>query len=193
MTLFPKLGWSWAGCRPVRMYHCKMKVVCGWPGWLVAPQGVVGGGNTWVIVPQTCIWIIMVKIARNVLIRLVCPHTMTNESTKHSDWSQIFAGWLSWWSECQVSLVSHSGRETEVRAGGSLLLPSHIFLHFLSHQLACPHPLNVIIHHYPFILMREMFIVSQHQWFIVKQRENRLLLSISTTALNRLCIKLCCH
>lgn len=103
MTLLPELGWLRAGWRTVRTYQFRMMVV-----WLLAPQGVVGGGNTWVIVPQSCF---LFKIALNLFIRLVC--CLINESVEqiqNSQTSVVFVALVSGLIRlCSGSLRLRSG------------------------------------------------------------------------------------
>ncbi len=90
------LGWLWAGWRPVRTYHLRMMVV-----WLLAPQGLVDEGNTWVIASQSFTLVTMFKIALNLRAQPICPHMMTNQHIK-----QIHTASAEW-LHCKMSARSH--------------------------------------------------------------------------------------
>lgn len=83
-----KEKWVVPGWSSVRTRHLRMRVV-----WLQAPWGALGGGGTWVTVPQPWMWICITKIALD-----PCHNTHTFWQT--SVWSemqtsQIFAGWIT--------------------------------------------------------------------------------------------------
>lgn len=125
---------SCAGWSSVRTRHLRMMVV-----WLEAPRGALGGGGTWVTVPQPWMWISVTKIALDPCHKT---HTFWQMSVLEQNANQPNLCWLdvvwSWASLGHIRVTA-----TEVRAQVETLLhPSHIlfFFNFLSQQESPPHP-----------------------------------------------------